>query len=57
MALTIENGYPVLLMDLGSGTTKIVNNNRTVSDNVWRQIIVDRFVQFYANFYFPYIRT
>lgn len=42
MALTIENGYPVLLMDLGSGTTKIVNNNKTVSDNVWRQLIVER---------------
>ncbi|XP_033329969.2 laminin subunit alpha [Megalopta genalis] len=41
MALVIESGYPVLIMDLGSGPEKIINN-KFVSDNVWRQIIVDR---------------
>nr|XP_031828013.1 laminin subunit alpha isoform X2 [Nomia melanderi] len=41
MALMIENGYPVLIIDLGSGPEKIINN-KYVSDNVWRQIIVDR---------------
>ncbi|XP_029032401.2 laminin subunit alpha [Osmia bicornis bicornis] len=41
MALLIESGYPVLIIDLGSGPEKIINN-KLVSDNVWRQIIVDR---------------
>ncbi|XP_015117099.1 laminin subunit alpha [Diachasma alloeum] len=41
LALMIESGYPVLVIDLGSGPVKIVNN-KFVSDNVWRQIIVDR---------------
>lgn len=41
MALLIESGYPVLIIDLGSGPEKIINN-KFVSDNVWRQIIVDR---------------
>lgn len=41
MALMIESGYPVLIVDLGSGPEKIINN-KFVSDNVWRQIIIDR---------------
>lgn len=41
MALLIESGYPVLIIDLGSGPEKIINN-KFVSDNVWRQILVDR---------------
>ncbi|XP_031783644.1 laminin subunit alpha [Nasonia vitripennis] len=41
MALSIEGGYPILTLDLGSGPQKIIGN-RYVSDNVWRQLIVDR---------------
>ncbi|EGI60824.1 PREDICTED: laminin subunit alpha [Acromyrmex echinatior] len=41
MALLIESGYPVLIVDLGSGPERI-NHNKFVSDNVWRQIIIDR---------------
>lgn len=41
MALLIESGYPVLIVDLGSGPEKIIHN-KFVSDNVWRQIIIDR---------------
>ena len=41
MALLIESGYPVLILDYGSGPEKIINN-KFVSDNVWRQIIVER---------------
>lgn len=41
MALLIESGYPVLIVDVGSGPEKIINN-KFVSDNVWRQIIIDR---------------
>ncbi|XP_034947491.1 laminin subunit alpha [Chelonus insularis] len=41
LALTIESGYPVLMIDFGSGPMKIINN-KFVSDNVWRQIVVDR---------------
>lgn len=42
MALMIESGYPVLIVDLGSGPEKIIHN-KLVSDNVWRQIIIYRF--------------
>lgn len=41
MALLIESGYPVLIVDLGSGPERI-NHNKFVSDDVWRQIIIDR---------------
>lgn len=41
LALMIESGYPVLIIDLGSGPVKIISN-KYVSDNIWRQIIVDR---------------
>lgn len=41
MALLIESGYPVLIVDLGSGPEKIIHD-KFVSDNVWRQIIIDR---------------
>ena len=46
MALTIENGYPVLTLDLGSGPQRIISN-QYVSDWTWRQIIIDRFSIFY----------
>lgn len=41
MALQIENGYPVLTMDLGSGPEQI-NGNQYVSDNNWYQAVIDR---------------
>ncbi|KAH0550044.1 laminin subunit alpha [Cotesia glomerata] len=41
LTLMIEGGYPVLIIDLGSDPVKIINK-KYVSDNVWRQIIVDR---------------
>ncbi|XP_046433556.1 laminin subunit alpha [Neodiprion fabricii] len=41
MALLVENGYPVLVVDLGSGPERIISN-RYVADNVWRQVIVER---------------
>ncbi|KAK0176557.1 hypothetical protein PV328_000678 [Microctonus aethiopoides] len=41
LALMIESGYPVLVIDLGSGPVKIISN-KFVSDNIWRQIIVER---------------
>jgi len=41
MALLIESGYPVLIVDLGFGPNKIIHN-KFISDNVWRQIIIDR---------------
>ncbi|XP_023289722.1 laminin subunit alpha, partial [Orussus abietinus] len=41
MALLIESGYPVLIVDLGSGPERIISN-KFVSDNVWRQVIIDR---------------
>lgn len=43
MALLIESGYPVLIVDLGSGPERIIHN-KFVSDYVWRQIIIDRSV-------------
>ncbi|XP_054277134.1 laminin subunit alpha [Macrosteles quadrilineatus] len=41
MALQLENGYPVLTIDLGSGPEQI-NNNKYVSDDKWYQAVVDR---------------
>lgn len=41
MAIEIQNGYPVLTIDLGNGPKKIIGN-KYVADNNWYQIIVDR---------------
>ncbi|XP_014209765.1 laminin subunit alpha isoform X2 [Copidosoma floridanum] len=41
MALSLEGGYPVLTLDLGSGPQRIINP-KYVSDNIWRQLVVDR---------------
>lgn len=45
MALEIENGYPVLNINLGDGPEQI-NNNHYVSDGKWYQAIMDRWVFF-----------
>lgn len=42
MALQIENGYPLLTIDLGSGPEQLINN-KYVSDNTWYQAIIDRY--------------
>ncbi|VEN47917.1 unnamed protein product [Callosobruchus maculatus] len=41
MALIIQNGYPVLKMDLGNGVQKIINEKYVADDN-WYQYIVER---------------
>lgn len=41
MALEIENGYPVLNMDIGNGPQRIINN-KYVADGIWYQAIIDR---------------
>ena len=41
LALQIENGYPILTIDLGSGAQKIISD-KFVSDDVWYQAIVER---------------
>ncbi|XP_050097931.1 laminin subunit alpha isoform X1 [Anopheles aquasalis] len=41
MALEIENGYPVLSVDLGSDPEKVINP-KYVADNKWYQAIIDR---------------
>lgn len=50
MALLIESGYPVLIVDLGSGRPEKIIHNRFVSDNVWRQIIIDRLALVHLGF-------
>ena len=42
MALEIQNGFVVLLFDLGSGPTRIEVRDKFVSDNQWHQVIVER---------------
>lgn len=42
MALVIQNGYPVLKLDIGNGPEKL-NSDKYVADNVWRQFIIERF--------------
>ncbi|KYB28643.1 Laminin subunit alpha-like Protein [Tribolium castaneum] len=41
MALIIQNGYPVLKLDVGNGVEQIINE-KYVSDGVWYQFIVER---------------
>lgn len=41
MALIIENGYPVLLLDVGNGHEQIIND-KNVADDKWYQFIIDR---------------
>lgn len=41
MAVEIENGYPILTIDLGNGPQKIISETY-VADDKWHQIIVER---------------
>jgi len=41
MALEVENGYPVLTMDLGSGPQRIMNE-KFVADDRWYKASVNR---------------
>lgn len=41
MAIEIENGYPVLLVDVGDGPERIING-KLVDDNRWYEAIVER---------------
>lgn len=41
MALEIENGYPILTVDFGTGTQKIISNKNVANDQ-WHQVIVER---------------
>jgi laminin alpha 3/5 len=43
MALIVQNGYPVLKLDVGNGVEQVINE-KYVSDNVWYQFIVERWV-------------
>lgn len=44
MALIIQNGYPVLKLDIGNGPDQVINK-KFVSDNNWYQFIVERYTQ------------
>lgn len=41
MAVEVENGYPVLTIDLGNGPERVINK-KYVADGKWYQAIVDR---------------
>ncbi|KAL3275279.1 hypothetical protein HHI36_020047 [Cryptolaemus montrouzieri] len=41
MALVIQNGYPVLKLDLGNGDEQVINN-KYVADDKWYQFIIVR---------------
>lgn len=41
MALEVENGYPILTVDLGNGSKKIISNKH-ISNDQWHQVIVER---------------
>jgi len=41
MAIEIENGYPVLLVDVGDGPERIISS-KLVDDNKWYEAIVER---------------
>ncbi|KAJ8933871.1 hypothetical protein NQ314_013724 [Rhamnusium bicolor] len=42
MALIIQNGYPVLKLDIGNGPDQVINE-KFVSDGNWYQFIVERY--------------
>lgn len=41
MTLEIENGYPILIIDLGNGPQRIVSN-KNIANGQWHQVIVER---------------
>lgn len=41
LALEIQNGYPILNIDLGNGPEKIISN-KNIANGKWHQIIVER---------------
>lgn len=41
MALEVENGYPILTLDLGNGPEKIISN-KNIANGEWHQVIVER---------------
>lgn len=41
MALLVENGYPSLILDVGNGVERVLND-KYVADGKWYQFIVDR---------------
>lgn len=41
MALQIENGYPLLTIDLGSGPEQLIHDQYIANDS-WYQAIIDR---------------
>lgn len=41
MALEIENGYPVLTVELGNGPERIINQ-KYVAEEIWYQFIIER---------------
>lgn len=43
MALQIQNGYLVLLLDIGSGISTVINNKKIVSDDKWYKATVERY--------------
>lgn len=45
MALIIQNGYPVLKLDIGNGPDQVINK-KFVSDNNWYQFIIERYAYY-----------
>ena len=43
LALVVENGYPVLIVDLGSKPQRFIVD-KVVADGNWYQAIIERFV-------------
>lgn len=41
MALEVENGYPILTVDLGNGPEKIISN-KNIANGQWHQVVVER---------------
>ncbi|KAL1517260.1 hypothetical protein ABEB36_001047 [Hypothenemus hampei] len=42
MALVVQNGYPVLKLDIGNGHEQLIMDKKYVADNVWRQFVIER---------------
>ncbi|XP_030765960.1 laminin subunit alpha [Sitophilus oryzae] len=42
MALIVQNGFPVLNLDIGNGREQVILNDKRVDDGVWYQFIIER---------------
>lgn len=56
IAVVLDAGYLVLLIDLGVGDTKEVKNAKFVADNRWYKILIERYNIVYVDIMYKLIK-